>query len=154
MLKDFTVMDLIHTRSNSVATVKDKAIKFTASTVAELGSPAYIQFLVHTKNKQFAIRPCKEDAPNAIKFTKSEVTRSYPITVSMPAITTQIRLMAGWEDGSVWSIPGVYVAEDNALIFDTAAAKPPVTRGKRKPRQVEEHQEVPGAGQHEEQVEE
>lgn len=142
MLKNFTVMDLIQTRSGSVATVKERAIKFTATTATELGSPSHIQFMIHAKKKQFAIRPCKEDAPNAIRFVKPEITRQYPITITMPAIVSQIRGMADWEDGSIWCVPGIYSAEDNALIYDLAAARPPVTRAKRKPKETEDFGEA------------
>ena len=70
MLEKFTVIDLIRTRSNSVATIIGNAVKFNVQTAAELDYPAYVQFLIEQKNKRFAIRVCKEDAPNAVKFSR------------------------------------------------------------------------------------
>lgn len=45
MLDKFTVIDLVQTRSASVATVSGNYIKFNHQTAAELGFPSHIQFL-------------------------------------------------------------------------------------------------------------
>ena len=62
ILSNFTVVDLIKTRSASVVTITGNALKFNVQTAAELHYAPYVQVLVNPKDKQFAIRVCKEDA--------------------------------------------------------------------------------------------
>ena len=68
ILEKFTVIDLIKTRSASVATITGNVLKFNNQTASELHYAPYIQVLINPKDKQFAIRACKEDAPNAVPF--------------------------------------------------------------------------------------
>lgn len=70
ILEKFTVIDLIKTRSASVAIITGNVLKFNNQTAAELHYAPYIQVLINPKDKQFAIRGCKEDAPNAVPFSK------------------------------------------------------------------------------------
>lgn len=70
MLEKFTVIDLIKTRSSSVCTVSGNFVKFNTQTAQELNYPAYVQFLVDGKSKQFAIRICKAEAPSSVRLTR------------------------------------------------------------------------------------
>lgn len=63
ILSNFTVVDLIKTRSASVATITGKVLKLNIQTAAELHYAPYIQVLINPKDKQFAIRACKETPP-------------------------------------------------------------------------------------------
>lgn len=56
ILEKFTVIDLIKTRSASVATITGNVLKFNNQTAAELHFAPYIQVLINPKDKQFAIR--------------------------------------------------------------------------------------------------
>ena len=98
ILSNFTVVDLIKTRSASVATITGNALKFNVQTAAELHYAPYVQVLVNPKDKQFAIRVCKEDAPNAITFSKPEDRQKYAIKISAAAVVDLIRKMANWSD--------------------------------------------------------
>ncbi len=51
ILEKFTVIDLIRTRSASVATVTGNILKFNNQTAAELHYAPYIQVLINTKDK-------------------------------------------------------------------------------------------------------
>ncbi len=95
MLEKFTVIDLIKTRSNSVATVSGTNIRFNNPTAQELFYPPFVQLLISAKNKQFAIRDCKETDPNATKFSKPESEQKYQITVSEPTADDMIVKVMG-----------------------------------------------------------
>lgn len=131
MLEKFTVIDLVQTRSASVATVTGNAIKFNHQTAVELGFPSHIQFLLLEKEKQFAIRGCKEDAPNAVPFSKPADKQKGQIRITIPAVTTLIRRMGSWDPEQSWNIPGVYFAKDNGLVYDLQTAFEPVHRASR-----------------------
>ena len=129
-LSKFTVIDLIKTQSSSVVSITGNYLKFNAATAAELNYPAYIQILINPKEKQFSIRACKKDDPNASPFAKSN--QKAVIKFAITAATDMIRKMAGWSVGENWNIPGVYFADDEALIYDVSTAtKPGPSRGGR-----------------------
>lgn len=129
ILNKFTVVDLIKTRSASVANVNKTILKFNNQTAAELHYTPYIQILINPKDKQFAIRACKEDAPNAIPFSKPKEEQKSSIKFSLAAVADTIRKMANWDLEDNWNIPGIYFAEDDAIVYDTNTATIPVSKG-------------------------
>ena len=129
ILDKFTVIDLIKTRSASVATITGGTLKFNNQTAAELHYAPYIQVLINPKNKQFAIRACKEDAPNAVHFSKPEKEQKYQIKISAAAVVDMIRKMANWSAEDNWNVPGIYFADDDALVYDVGAAYRPAQKG-------------------------
>ena len=129
ILEKFTVIDLIKTRSASVATITGNVLKFNNQTAAELHYVSHIQVLINPKDKQFAIRGCKEDAPNAIAFSKHEDEQKHPIKIGSAAVVDMIRKMANWSSEDNWNIPGIYFAEDDALVYDVSAAYRPSPKG-------------------------
>ncbi|MDO4564670.1 MAG: hypothetical protein Q4C04_03575 [Clostridia bacterium] len=129
MLEKFTVIDLIKTRSASVATLNGGAVKFNSQTPAELHYPPFVQFLIQPKDKQFAIRACNADAPNAVKFSKPEGEQRYPIKVSFPVAVDMIRKLMGWAQDENWNVPGIYFADEQALVYDLSSAYRPTARG-------------------------
>jgi hypothetical protein len=129
ILEKFTVIDLIKTRSSSVATIAGNVLKFNVQTAAELRFAPYIQVLINPKDKQFAIRACKEEEPNAILFSKPEGEQKYPIKISAAAVVDMIRKMANLSAEENWNVPGVYFAGDNALVYDMSTAYKPASKG-------------------------
>ena len=132
MLEKFTVIDLIRTRSDSVATIIGNAVKFNIQTAAELDYPAYVQFLIEQKNKRFAIRVCKEDAPNAVKFSRPKDEQKYAVKVTFPVAVDMIRKLMNWSKEENWNIPGIYLADENAIMYDLSTAVKPKKEGQRK----------------------
>ena len=94
MFEKFSVIDLIKTRSASVCTFVGNVVKFNVQTAQELRFPEYIQFLIEPKSKQFAIRACKEDAPNAVRFSKPEGEQKAQIKISNATVVDMVRKVA------------------------------------------------------------
>ena len=96
VLEKFKLVELITSRTDSVATfMNGNQIKFNAATFVDLGYPEYIQLFVEEKGKQFAIKACKADAPQAIKFSKPAGEQRYPSRSAAP------RSQCGAEDHAV-----------------------------------------------------
>ena len=129
ILDKFTVVDLIKTRSASVATITGNILKFNIQTAAELHYASHIQVLINPKDKQFAIRGCKDDAPNAVRFSKPDGEQKYAIKISAAAVVDMIRKMANWTAEDNWNIPGIYFADEDALIYDLNTAYKPSQKG-------------------------
>lgn len=131
VLDKFTVIDLIKTRSSSVATITGNILKFNNQTAGELHYAPYIQVLINPKDKQFAIRACKKESPNAVPFSKPEGEQKYQIKISAAAVVDMIRKMAGWSAVDSWNVPGIYFADEEALVYDINTAFKPTTKGRR-----------------------
>ncbi len=129
MLERFTVIDLIKTRSASVCTITGTVVKFNVQTAQELGYPEYVQFLCDTKGKQIAIRICKEDTPQAVKFSKSKEEQKYPIKLGLAAVTDLVRKMMNWNGEDNWNIPGIYFADEQAIVYNLESAYAPKAKG-------------------------
>ena len=107
MFEKFSVIDLIKTRSASVCTFAGNIVKFNVQTAQELRFPEYIQFLIEPKSKQFAIRACKEDAPNAVRFSKPEGEQKAQIKISNATVVDMVRKLMDWIIGMspVFTLP-------------------------------------------------
>lgn len=132
MIEKFTVIDLIRTRSASVCTLVGNTVKFNNQTAQELSWPSHVQFLIDTKSKQFAIRSCKPDAPNAVKFSKPEGIQKGQIKMGLPAVVGILRRLMGWKLDQDWNLPGIYFAEDQAIVYDLSSAYEPRHRNSAK----------------------
>ena len=128
MLKKFTVIDILNTRSDSVVNINGTGMKFNMQTSEELNYPAYVQFLISPKDKQFAIRACKENDPGAVEFSKPKGEQKYRVMVRNAVILKTVREMASWKDDN-WNVPGVFCADDMAILYDLKTAKKPVSKG-------------------------
>lgn len=129
MLRNFTVIDLFKTQSDSVCTVSGSSIKFNTQTAQELNYPAFVQFLFDGKKKQFAIRVCKEEAPSSVAFSKPEGQQRYPIRINNTTIATMIRKLMGWGETESWNVPSIFLAEENALVYSLESAYAPKPKG-------------------------
>lgn len=128
VLKNFTVVDLIKTRSASVATITGNALKFNNQTAVELHYAPYVQVLVNPKENQFAIRACKEGEPNALPFSKKEGEQKYPIKITSAVITDIIRKMTNLPAEENWNVPGSYFADEAAIVYDMKTAYKPAPK--------------------------
>ena len=129
ILKNFTVVDLVKTRSASVVTITGNSLKFNVQTAAELHYPAYIQVLVNPKEKQFAIRACKEGDPNSMPFSKPANEQKYALKITSAIIMDVIRKMGNWPVEENWNVPGIYFADEEAIVYDVNTAYKPVAKG-------------------------
>lgn len=129
MLEKFTVIDLIKTRSASVVTFTGNIVKFNVQTAQELGYPPFVQLLIDQKGKQFAIRVCKEDAPNAVPFSKPRAEQKYQIKVNNMMVVNMVRRMMGWNAEDNWNVPGIYFADEQALVYNLDSAYAPKPKG-------------------------
>ena len=62
-------------------------------------------------------------------FSKPEGEQKYQIKISAAAVVDMIRKMANWSAEDNWNIPGIYFADDEALVYDVGAAYKPSPKG-------------------------
>lgn len=130
VLEKFKLVELITTRTDSVATfLSGNLIKFNSATYVDLGYPEYVQLFVEEKGKQFAIKACKADAPNAVKFSKPAAEQRYPIKITCAAAANPVRRIMQWEPEESWNVPGAIFANEGVIIYSLEQAYAPVPKG-------------------------
>lgn len=130
VLDKFKLVELITSRTDSVATfVTGNQIKFNSATHVDLGYPEYIQLFVEEKGKQFAIKVCKEDAPQAIKFSKPAGEQKYPIKITCAPAANAVRRIMQWGQDESWNVPGAIFGDEGVIIYSLEQAYPPVPKG-------------------------
>ena len=130
VLEKFKLVELITSRTDSVATfMNGNQIKFNAATFVDLGYPEYIQLFVEEKGKQFAIKACKADAPQAIKFSKPAGEQRYPIKISYAPAANAVRRVMQWASEESWNVPGAIFGEEKVIIYSLEQAYAPVPKG-------------------------
>lgn len=123
VLEKFKLVELITSRTDSVATfMNGNQIKFNAATFVDLGYPEYIQLFVEEKGKQFAIKACKADAPQAIKFSKPAGEQRYPIKISCAPAANAVRRVMQWAPEESWNVPGAIFGEEKVIIYSLEQA--------------------------------
>lgn len=78
-------------------TIKDNSITFNNACIVKLEKVVYIQFLINPETKQLVIRPCSEEAKDAVRWciVKEDKRKSREISCGM--FMEKLRDMMGWE---------------------------------------------------------
>ena len=141
ILANFTIIDLVKTRSTSVATLFGNYLKFNNKTAIELNFAPYVQILINPKEKQFAIRACKSSDPNAVPFSKPKGVQKHPIRICCFAVMDMIRKMGDMssDENQNWNVPGIYFAEEQAIVYDLNTAYKPAAKGSRAVKRENEY---------------
>lgn len=136
ILKGFEEVELEESRGDSVLTLTSTNLKFNKATAVELGFPAHVRMLVNAATRQAAIQPCKENAKNAVAFSKDKSKQTYAIVLKIPALLTAIRKLADVDENSgAISFNGILYPNERVIIFDLSQGKPAKTRRRRKKAQ-------------------
>lgn len=122
ILDNFSIIDIVRMRSASVLSVHRNYLRFNRKTAVELEFSPYVQILSNAAAKQIAIRVCSESAMNAISFSKPEEEQKSAVKLHIAAVADFIRKMTGWSREEQWNIPGVYIAEERAIVYDLNTA--------------------------------
>lgn len=138
VLDKFKIVELFTTRTDSMTTfVTGSQIKFNSATYVDLGYPAYVQLFVEEKGKQFAIKACKEDAPQAIKFSKPAGEQKYPIKITCGPAANTVRKVMNWGPDESWNVPGAIFADEGVIIYSLEQAFRTVPKQRRSRKDAE-----------------
>jgi len=130
ILDSFKLVELITTRTDAVVTFAGgNNVKFNAATHVDLEYPAYIQMLVDEKGKKFAIRVCKENEPQAIKFSRPKGEQKYPIKLACGPAAKTVRRIMDWSEDQGMNVPGAIFHDEGVIIFALEQAYPVANKG-------------------------
>jgi nucleoid-associated protein YejK len=112
-------------------------LKFNKATAVELDYPAYVKMYINAATKQVAIKPCKENAKNAVAFSKDKSKQTYAIVVKVPALLTAMKKLVDMEGtGTAVSFNGELFPNERVIIYDVTQGQPAKTRRRRKKKDL------------------
>ena len=130
VLEKFKLVELITTRTDAVVTfLAGNTIKFNTATHIDLGYPEAVQLFVDEKGKQFAIKACKENDPEAIKFSRPAGEQKYPVKITCGPAASVVRKIMEWEPNQSMNAPGAIFRDEGVIIFALEQAFVPVPKG-------------------------
>lgn len=139
LLEGFEEVNLEQSTGDSVLTLTATNLKFNKATAVELGYPSHVRMLTNAATRQVAIQPCKENAKNAVEFSKDKDKQTYAVVLKVPALLTAARKMADLgEDAKSMCFRGVLYPNEKVIIYDLSKGEPVKRRGGRKPKNKED----------------
>lgn len=120
MLKNFTVIEVISSKTKAQLSFYPNKFKFNQFTAPDLGNPPYVQFLIDTNGKNFAIRVCEKTDENALAFVKrKQSAKAYPVSLACPIAADMIANLMDWHDDTkYYVIPGQKFPDEKAIVFN------------------------------------
>ena len=80
-------------------------------------------------SRSVAIRACKEDAPNAVRFSKPEGVQKAQIKISNATVVDMVRKLMDWTAEDNWNVPGIYFADEQGIMYALESAYAPRAKG-------------------------
>lgn len=137
VLKGFEEVQLDESKGDSVLTLTATNLKFNKATAQELGFPTHVRMLINASTRQAAIEPCRENAKNAVPFSKDEKKQNYAVVLKIPALMTVIRKLADVEeDTTSVCFKGTLYPNEKIIIYDISNGEP-VKKRKRRSKTAE-----------------
>jgi len=117
--------ELFSHKFDPTLTVKDNSITFNNACISRLDKVVYVQLLINPAQQKLVIRPCKQDARDAIRWCieKGEKRKSRQITCRLFA--AKLYELMGWETMYRYKMQGTridYQGED-LYVFDLSSTE-------------------------------
>ena len=106
-------------------TIRDNSVVFNTACISRLEDVVYVQFLINPQQEKLVIRPCGEDAKDAVRWciAKNEKRKSRQITCQ--PFTNKLFDMMGWETLYRYKLLGVKIdfKGEFLYVFDLASTE-------------------------------
>lgn len=125
MLENFKVIEVTKVTEPSAVIIEDNKLRFTKSTIIELGYPPYVRLLLDDAGQRMAVQVAKGNESNVIKFSDDKEKQTTSITFQNAVMVDLIRgVMPSWIKGTKYRAKGILSKEDKAVVFDLKSAEP------------------------------
>lgn len=100
-------------------------LSFSKVVAERMNYPAQILAYFDHSTQTFAIKGCKVGAHSSIRFSKSKTEQKGRISLNSSAISglIKINMKEQWKENGRYEIEGIYISENNSMIFNLNDAK-------------------------------
>ena len=95
-------------------------MRVTKAALEPLGSPEYITFLWSGEKRALLITAAEANTPQSVKISKCNYERGGAVPFRNRGFIDSILKMTGWERDKIYRVPGSFVPEPGAVVFDLA----------------------------------
>ena len=107
-------------KDKPVATIGNNRLTFNTVSLKKFEDVEYVELLLNTVEKCIAVRPCKSDSPNAIRWGRKKDGKWIPSQRTISGFAAALYTIAGWDKDNRYRLCGQYFSDgsDQMLVFD------------------------------------
>ena len=107
-------------KDKPVVTIGNNRLTFNTVSLKKFENVEYVELLLNTVEKCIAVRPCKSDSPNAIRWGKKKDGKWIPSQRTISGFAAALYTIAGWDKNNRYRLCGQYFSDgsDQMLVFD------------------------------------
>ena len=116
---DLQVITIEKTACDYSMTVNKNFVTFSKALAAELNYPSHVIVAFNKDTKVMGIQVCHANTKGSYEFCKSKKVRKGVVQMMNTNLKEAIlTIMPDWESGKRYKVPGIYIAEDRAFVFE------------------------------------
>ena len=116
---DLQVITIEKTACDDSMTVNKNFVTFSKALAAELNYPSHVIVAFNKDTKVMGIQVCHANTKGSYEFCKSKKVRKGVVQMMNKNLKEAIlTIMPDWESGKRYKVPGIYIAEDRAFVFE------------------------------------
>lgn len=116
---DLQVITIEKNASDYSMTVNKNFVTFSKAIAAELNYPSHVIVAFNKDTKVMGIQVCHANIKGSYEFCKSKKIRKGVVQMMNKNLKKAIlTIMPDWENGKRYKVPGIYIAEDRAFVFE------------------------------------
>ena len=109
---------------NPYVSITKNGLTFNKSSVIKTGYPEFVVLLINDDEKKIAIQRCGEETPNAMRFYKEKKSGIISVRWNSKDLLNKLQFITGWDlSQDAYSVDGIFLNEESAIIFDLTKAK-------------------------------
>ena len=103
-----------------ILTINNRRVSFNTVCLKRFEDVEFVELLINTVEKCIAIRPCKEDSPNAFRWGRMKEERWRTTPRSISGFAAPLFAITGWDPTDRIRLCGQYLSDGNTqmLLFD------------------------------------
>lgn len=105
------------TAYNAAMTISNGKLRFNAACLKKFVDVEYVELLLNTVNHRIAIRPCKKENPNAIRWGKLKEGRWCASSVSCKGLAKTLFDILEWEEGMRYRFRGEFIENEDSKMM-------------------------------------
>lgn len=117
VIEGFTIFD--YQEGVPYVSITKNGVTFNKAVVMKMGFPKSVNLLINYESKKIAIKPCKENDKNAVRFYGKKKSGAISVRLNGRYLIKTIEEMMNWNlDNEAYRIEARLLNEENMMLFD------------------------------------
>lgn len=122
MLEGFVRLPILS--GSSFISVTNNGINFNGNVVFHMQKAEYVSLLLNSKEKKIAVQKCNKDDEDKIPFFREGTNWKNGVRFNNREIQQIIAMIMGWDlEKFNYRADGIYLDDEQAMVFDLSAAR-------------------------------